>query len=70
MNIEDIQDSVRIGNEVSVILRTGHLLSGFLSEIRETSIILRQASGAKMPGSVFCRNAEVWRCGGTFLVVA
>ncbi|MFM6132763.1 MAG: hypothetical protein ACKPE3_20600 [Sphaerospermopsis kisseleviana] len=49
MNIEDIQDSVRIGVEVSVILRTGHQLSGFLSEIRETSIILRQASGAKMP---------------------
>jgi tetratricopeptide (TPR) repeat protein len=49
MNIEDIQDSVRIGVEVSVILRTGHQLSGVLSEIRETSIILRQASGAKMP---------------------
>jgi tetratricopeptide (TPR) repeat protein len=49
MNIEDIQDSVRIGVEISVILRTGHQLSGVLSEIRETSIILRQASGAKMP---------------------
>jgi tetratricopeptide (TPR) repeat protein len=49
MKIEDIQDSVRIGVEVSVILRTGHQLSGLLSEIRETSIILRQVSGAKMP---------------------
>jgi|GEM_PF-3528877 len=49
MNIEDIQDSVRIGIEISVILRTGHQFSGVLSEIRETSIILRQASGGKMP---------------------
>ncbi|MEH1785714.1 MAG: hypothetical protein V7L23_09025 [Nostoc sp.] len=49
MNIEDIQDSVRIGVEISVILRTGHQFSGVLSEIRETSIILRQASGTKMP---------------------
>ncbi|BAZ87699.1 hypothetical protein [Dolichospermum compactum] len=49
MNIQDIQDSVRIGVEISVILRTGHQFSGVLSEIRETSIILRQASGAKMP---------------------
>jgi hypothetical protein len=49
MNIQDIQDSVRIGVEISVILRTGHQVSGVLSEIRETSIILRQASGAKMP---------------------
>jgi tetratricopeptide (TPR) repeat protein len=49
MNIEDIQDSVRVGNEVSVILRTGHQFSGVLSEIRETSIMLRQASGAKIP---------------------
>lgn len=49
MNIEDIQDSVRVGNEVSVILRTGHQFSGVLSEIRETSIMLRKASGAKIP---------------------
>ncbi|WP_144018174.1 tetratricopeptide repeat protein [Planktothrix rubescens] len=49
MNIEDIQDSVRIGIEVTVILRTGHQFSGVLTEIRETSIILRQASGTKMP---------------------
>lgn len=49
MNVEDIQDSVRIGIEVTVILRTGHQFSGILSEMRETSIILRQASGAKIP---------------------
>jgi tetratricopeptide (TPR) repeat protein len=49
MNIEDIQDSVRIGLEVSVILRTGHQFFGILSEIRESSIILRQAPGIKIP---------------------
>src|SRR4028119_1449496 len=49
MNIEDIQHSVRVGVEVSVILRTGHQFSGVLSEIREASIILRQSSGTKMP---------------------
>ena len=49
MNIEDIQDSVRVGVEISVILRTGHEFSGVLSEIRETTIILRQTSGTKIP---------------------
>jgi tetratricopeptide (TPR) repeat protein len=49
MNIKDIQDSVRVGVEVSVILRTGHQFYGVLTEIRETSIILYQASGTKIP---------------------
>ena len=57
MNIQDIQDSVRVGVEISVILRTGHQFSGILSEIRETSIILRQASGIKIP-----LNAEAIDC--------
>jgi tetratricopeptide (TPR) repeat protein len=49
MNIEDIQENCRIGQEVSVIINTGHQFSGILSEIKETSIVLRQSSGGKIP---------------------
>jgi tetratricopeptide (TPR) repeat protein len=52
MNITDIQDSCQIGSELCVIFKTGQQFYGILSEIRETSIVLRLASGNKMPISL------------------
>jgi len=49
MNVEDIQDCCKIGVQVCVFLTTGQQFAGVLSEIRESSIVLRLPSGGKIP---------------------